>query len=243
FYLAHWGGMISDLIFVSSGLEREIEEAFKGRSFKLLKSEEMTPALGAATRSLSGDPPVSGKEINLFGTSSLEIFNLNRALIFVTLWRTVLVSTLGFLLLLALGSGLFLRQIAKIEVNTLTLNESGRQELLALKGEAAKFNELVSLVRGARQGKPQIGQAAELVSRSAGVGIRITRFYVTSIDAPITVSGVASNEQEAIAFKNRLAKEKSITSVNIPISSILPETDGRVSFTVQFQVLKPDFPE
>ncbi|MDP2650655.1 MAG: pilus assembly protein PilM, partial [bacterium] len=47
FYLAHWGGMISDLIFVSSGLEREIEEAFKGRSFKLLKSEEMTPALGA----------------------------------------------------------------------------------------------------------------------------------------------------------------------------------------------------
>ncbi|MEX2033377.1 MAG: pilus assembly protein PilM [Candidatus Colwellbacteria bacterium] len=238
FYLAHWGGVVSDLIFVSSGLEKEIEGAFKDRSLKLLKAEEMTPALGAATRLILG-----GKEINLFGTSSLEIFRLNRALVFVTLWRTALATTLGFLLLLALGSDLFLRQLAKIEVNTLTLNEPGRQELLALKGEAAKFNELVSLVRGARQGKPQIGQAAELVSSSAGVGIRITRFYVTSIDAPITVSGVASNEQEAIAFKNRLAKEKSITSVDMPISSILPETDGRVSFTLRFQVLKPDFPE
>ena len=240
FYLAHWGGVVNDLVFISSGLENEVKAAFKDKFVIFLKSEEVMPALGAATRSILGE-----KEINLLGTSSLDIFKQNRALTFVALWRTVLVATLGFLLLLALGSDLFLRQLVKsaIEVNALTLNEPGHKELLALKGEAAKFNELVSLVKGARQAKPQIGRVAGLVNNLAGVEIRITRFYVTSIDAPITINGVAANEQAAIAFKNRLAGEKSFTLVDLPISGIEPETGGQVSFTVHFQVLKANFQE
>jgi len=232
FYLAHWGGVVNDIVFISSGLENEAKTAFKDKSVIFLKSEEMMPASGAATRLILGD-----KEINLFGTSSLEIFKLDRALTFVALWRTVLVATLGFLLLLALGSDLFLRQLAKktIEVNALTINEPGHQELLALKAEATKFNGLVSLVKGARQEKPQIGRVAGLVSNLAGVEIRITRFYVASIDAPITINGIAANEQAAIAFKNRLAGEKSITFVDLPISGIVPETGGRVSFVVFVQ--------
>lgn len=233
FYLAHWGEAVSDLIFVSSGLEGEMREAFKDRSPNLLKSEEVMPASGAAARLIVGN-----REINLFGTSSLEIFNRNRALTFLALWRTVLVSALGFLFLLAIGSDLFLRQLAQktIEINALTLNEPSHQELLALKGEAAKFNELVTLVKGARQEEPQIGRVVGLVSSLAGVEIRITRFYMTSIDAPITINGVAANEQAAIAFKNRLAGEKGFIGVDLPISEILPETGGRVSFTVHARV-------
>lgn len=240
FYLAHWGGVVSDLIFVTSGLDGEMKEAFKNRSLNLLKAEEVMPALGAATRLILGD-----KEINLFGTSSLKIFRLNRVLTFVALWRTISVAALGFLLLFALGSDLFLRELAKktMEINALTLNEPDHQELLALKTEAAKFNELVSLVKGAHQEQPQIGRVAGLVSDLAGVEIRITRFYVAAIDAPITVSGIAANEQAAIAFKNRLAGEKSITSVDLPISKIVPETGGRVSFIVHFQVLKNNLPK
>lgn len=240
FYLAHWGGIVTDLVFISAGLENEIKEAFKDKPVTFLKSEEVVPALGAATRFILGE-----KEINLLGISSLDIFKENRALTFVALWRTVLVSTLGFLLLLALGSDLFLRQLAKsvMEVNALTLNEPGHQELSVLKEEASKFNGLVSMALGARQGESEIGQVAELVVNLAGAEIRINRFYVPSIDAPITINGVAINEQAAITFKNRLAEETGFTGVELPISGIMPETGGRVSFTIYLQAARPNSSE
>ena len=240
FYLAHWGGVVNDLVFISSGLENEIKETLKGKSLIFLKSEEAIPALGAATRSILGK-----KEINLLGTSSLDIFKENRALTFVALWRTIFISTLGFLLLLALGSDLFSRQLVKsvMEVNTLALNEPGHRELLALKEEAAKFNGLVSMALGARQGEPEIGRVAGLVNNLAGTEIKINRFNIPSTNAPITVSGVAVSEQAAIAFKNRLAGETGFTGVEMPISGITPETGGRVSFIIYFQAARPNSSE
>ncbi len=232
FYLAHWGGLVNDIIFITSGLENELRGAFKEKTILLISPEEMVPATGAAARSILGK-----KEINLLGTSSLHIFNQNRALTFVSLWRTILAAAFGFLLLLSLGSDLFLRQLAARagEANTLTTNEPDHKELLALRGKAQKFNELIALVNAARKGNQEIGPVAERVNDLAGVEIKINRLYISSIDAPITLSGTASDERAAIAFKNRLAGEPGVTEVELPISGIASETDGRVSFAINFQ--------
>ncbi len=233
FYLAHWGGVVNNIVFISSGLENEVKEAFKDKSVAFVQPEEAISAAGAAIRSILGE-----KEINLLGTTSLHVFNQNRALTFVALWRTILAATFGFLLLASLGSDLFLRKLAgdAVEANALTLNEPDHKELLALKEKAAKFNELTALVKGARGGEGKIGKVAEKVNNLAGVEIAINRLYIPSIDAPITISGGAASEQAAIAFKNRLASEKGFTGVELPISSIAPGPGGRVSFTINFRV-------
>lgn len=246
FHLAHWGGVVNDLIFISAGFQNEIQGAFRDKTVTILNPDEVMPVLGAVYRPILPASPRRGerveaggeKVINLLGTSSLKIYEANRALTFVSLWRTVLVSALGFLLVLALGTDLFLRQLAKkaTEVSALTLNEPGHRELLALREEATRFNELVSLIKEASQGEKGIGRVAETVNNLAGVEISITRFYLPSLEDPVTINGVAASEQAAVAFKNRLAAEKSFTAVDLPISSIAPETGGRVSFTVYLKI-------
>ena len=223
FYLAHWGSAVNDYIFITAGLTEEIKNAFKDKSITVLDPETVSPATGAAIRRVLGE-----KEINLLGTSSLTVYEESRALTFVSLWRTVLVSTLGFLLLAALGADVFLRQLAKreMEVNALTLNEPGHRELMALREEAAKFNGLVALIKEAR------GTINDL----AGVEVRISRFYLPSPEESVTATGIAENEQAAIQFKNRLAADKNFAAVDLPISDILPEAGGKVRFTIHLKL-------
>lgn len=240
FHLAHWGGTVNNLIFISAGFQNEIQGAFRDKTVTIFNPDEVMPVLGAVYRPILGE-----KVINLLGTSSLKIYEANRALTFVSLWRTVLVSALGFLLILALGTDLFLRQLAQkaTEVSALTLNEPGHRELLALREEATRFNELVSLIKEARQGETGIGRVAETVNNLAGVEISITRFYLPSLEDPVTINGVAASEQAAVAFKNRLAAEKSFTAVDLPISSIAPETGGRVRFTIYLKIADTEIQE
>lgn len=231
FYLAHWGRPVGDFAFVASGLENEIKEMFKDKTVLFIPSEEAAPASGAAARSILGE-----KAINLLGTSSLRIFNQNRIIAFTALWRTTLIAVFGTFFLLSLGADLFLKQVAEKteEVSVFTLNEPERQELLTLKDAARKFNELTSLIGDVRKANWEVGPVAERVNNLAGVEVKINRLHISSVDAPITISGVANNEQAAIAFKNRLAGEAGFTAVELPISGISPEADGRVSFTVRF---------
>lgn len=237
FHLSHWGRAVDHIIFISAGLKAEIGAAFKDKMPTILNPKEAAPATGAAIRRILGE-----KEINLLGTSSLKVYEANRALTFVSLWRTVFVSALGFLLILALGADLFLRQLAKkeAEANALVLTDPGHRELVTLREEAARFNELVALIKEARQDKQGVGEIAAIVNNLAGVEINISHFYLASMSDPVTVSGVAASEQAAVAFKNRLAGEKSFSQVDLPISSILPATSGKVSFTIYLKIAETE---
>ncbi|MBI2506823.1 MAG: hypothetical protein HYW00_01660 [Candidatus Colwellbacteria bacterium] len=238
FYTAHWGGLVNDLIFINLSLGDGIKERFKDKTVTLFTAEEAMPALGAAIRPMLED---GEKQINLLGTSSSDVFRQNRALAFVALWRNILAATFGFLLLLSLGADIFLRQLnlKTTEVNAFTLNEPAHQELSGLKDKASRFNQLTVLFKEVKQRESKIGGVAELVNNLAGTEIKISRFYIPSPDAPISVSGSALNEQAAIAFKNRLANEKSFTGVELPLSTITPETGGRVSFVISLRAGKP----
>ncbi len=241
FYSTHRGGVINDLIFVSEILGQEIQATFKEKSVLVLPPSEAMPARGAAKRFLSQAYEAASKEINLLGTSTEQLYKEKRALAFLSFWRTVLVSTLGFLLALSLGADLFLRDLGEKEMraSAFTLNEPGHRELAVLKDKAAEFNQMVSLIRGAKQGTPEIGRIAGVINNLAGVEITIGRLYISPLDASVTVTGTAVSDEAATAFKNRLAKEESFTSVDLPISGIAPAAGNRVSFTIYLQIANP----
>ncbi|MBI2594680.1 MAG: pilus assembly protein PilM [Candidatus Colwellbacteria bacterium] len=238
FYGAHWGGAVGNLIFIASpDIQDGIKEALKGRSLTFFSPEELSGAVGAASRSLLQE----GKEISLLGTSYLEIFKQNRVLSFVSLWRSILVAVLGFLLLLSLGSDLLLRELAQKtkERDALSLNEPEHRELTELKEEASKFNQSAALIRGIQQEEPQIGLITDSIDNLAGVEIEINRIYIPSPDAAITISGIASGEQAAVGFKNRLASKRTFAEVDLPLSGIIPQTGGGVAFTIHFWLVEP----
>ena len=237
FYGAHWGGAVSNLIFITSrDFQDEIKEALEERPLTFFDPEELNSAAGAASRSLLQET----KEISLLGASYLEIFKQNQILSFVSLWRSILITAFGFLLLLSLGADLFLRQLARETeaATTVDLNQPSHKELAELEGKASEFNQLVSLIKEIRQEESQTGSVLRLINNLAGAGIRVSRIYIPSLDAPVTLQGTTFNEQAAIEFKNRLVNEGSFTDVDLPLSGIMPGTEGQVSFSVSFQVVE-----
>jgi len=144
---------------------------------------------------------------------------------------------MSFLLLLSIGVDLFLRQLAREAetATTLNLNQPSYKELAELEGKVSEFNQLVSLIKEIRQEESRTGSVLRLINNLAGAEIRINRIYIPSLDVPITIVGMTTNEKAAIEFKNRLAGEKTFANVNMPLAGIIPQTSGGVAFTVHFQ--------
>ena len=237
FYGSHWGGVVSNLIFIAPrDFQDEIKEALEERPLTFFDPEELNSAAGAASRSLLQE----AKEISLLGASYLEIFEQNRILTFISLWRSTLIAAFGFLLLLSLGVDLSFRQLAQRTemATTLSLNQPGHKELAELEGKASEFNQLVSLIKEIRQEESRTGSVLRLINNLAGAEIRINRIYIPSLDVPITIVGMTTNEKAAIEFKNRLAGEKTFANVNMPLAGIIPQTSGGVAFTVHFQLVE-----
>ena len=240
FYFTHWSGdEVQDVVFVTpffeEGISSLMKEKFPHMKAQIIDTSRASVAVGAALR--GNIPRSSDKEISLASLSALGVFEQQQVRNFIKIWRNILATSLGFLLLIFVAANIFLRfEISRLLVNEGELPaDAGIEEFIRLTKEADEFNKLVSEIAGVRSDNVDVASFLEEIRGIAGDGINLTRLAFNPSESSILVNGVAPNEGAAVDFKNRLAGNSRFRDVNLPLHNIVSVGSG-VSFSLDFKV-------
>ncbi len=249
YYTSHFSGSLKRMYLIAPGLEEKVSAVLKENfAFQVqipqLKTYKIQApwlvVLGTALRGII--PRVSDEEISLAPEGTEEKFRHSQIFAFIELWRNILATVFVVILVASLGVFIFLNSYQKSIIQDLA-GLSGAQNfpaLTALKIEAKTFNDNVAIVLKARQ---QQNRWARLVNEVYGAAssILLDRLFIQSPSEPITINARADNEQEALAFKNRLESIQNITKVDLPLASVSPTPGDKVGFRISFQVKSLNF--
>jgi hypothetical protein len=104
------------------------------------------------------------------------------------------------------------------------------EEQKLLESEAAEIEAIVAHVKG--QEKSIIHtEVMDLIDSLAGEGVVVDRFVFGEKDK-LTISGTASTRPGLSDFRDRLAKEKIFSSVELPLASLVDEKDAVFNITM-----------
>ncbi len=245
FYATHRSGQkLSEIIFITPVLEEEIsslvQAEFSEFKFKFLKSNEVNAVAGAARRGLAARS--EDFEISLANLSARGVFERSQLINFVNVWRNIILTLVGFLLMLFSASNFILRRTAA-EASLkegIRLGEPETAELAELKQKVKEFNRLVALIGEIKSGTRNFYPLVQKVSDLAGPEITLTRFSFSS-ERPASINGVASSENAAVDFKNRIAALSQFSEVSLPLSSISKTKEGQIFFNLSFKVNNLEF--
>ncbi|OGY58696.1 MAG: hypothetical protein A3C03_00550 [Candidatus Colwellbacteria bacterium RIFCSPHIGHO2_02_FULL_45_17] len=247
FYFTHWSGeKISDVIFITPVFGDDItelmKEQFSDATVQIIDPAKISVVVGAAWRGRT--PRSSDTEISLASLSALGVFERQQLINFVRIWRNILATALGFLLLLFVSTNIFLRNEMSELVRSggSVLSDPSIKEYLSLSAEAEEFNKLVSAIAAIKGGGVEVAPLLLKMRSLAGDDVSITRLGFDPSDSSMLVNGTAPNESTAVEFKNRIASQPQFTGVNLPLNNILSSGD-RVSFSLNFKVASFDFVE
>jgi Tfp pilus assembly PilM family ATPase/Tfp pilus assembly protein PilN len=235
------------VIVITSALEKEIGEIIK-KEFDLniiplqLKryaaevSAMWFTAFGSALRGLL--PRRQDTYISLTAHNVIEEYYHGQTLSFIALWRNVLAVSLLVLLITFSGVDIFLIQIKRSIDNQLSslTSRSQAQELSQLQQKANTFNQLVGLVSNAKNSIPEWSPFFQQLNGLAGSEVVYDKIIVPSLGSLVTIQGRATSEQAVISFKNSLISQPNFEKVNLPLTSIHPTPDRKVTFQISFSI-------
>lgn len=253
FYTGRWGGAIKDIVLVQNPIAREIKATIQqsfGIESQLLtigKYNQLSPlwyaALGAALRGLT--PRSKDNDLTLTATGVDVGYYRESALNFIRSWRGIILLALGFVASVLLVGDLFLIQTNSSVAESL---KSGTlvplADIQALQADVTKFNTNVAYALKAQDlsdpWSPLYDKILANIRGLSGQNVRIERLYIDQSLSALMI-GKASNDSAVINFKNAMAKEPNFADVILPLSNIKVNSDGTVSFTLQFKIssLKP----
>ncbi|MCL5006665.1 MAG: hypothetical protein M1153_00750 [Patescibacteria group bacterium] len=213
---------------------QEINKAHPELTVRLVPSAKANSLLGAAERGLVRKE--EDREIDLSGPSGFELFREHRILQFAIAWRNILISVTGFILLLFIGSVLFLNQLSAGTVaNTFANPADVASALSNLQSQAASFNNLVAANKEARSSVHQYSPLLAKISVLANsLSIQLQRVSFDGLGQAGVISGTAPSQASTLSFRDGLTATGNMTAINLPFSSIVPISGSQVSFTVNF---------
>lgn len=248
FYTSRWGGVIEDLLVVSSVSNKEvliaIEENFDLKIQKLVLPTypQLSPAwlvaLGAALRGQI----VRSKDIfiSLAKVGTEEKFEQSRIITFASFWRNIIVTVLVSILvifgvfdLLVAGSLNSAEKQLKVAPEGLEIGE-----IEQLENQAKEFNILVDKMELAKNQSPRWIPFFGILRNLAGNQIMLTQIRFATDDQLILVSGRAGSERAVINFKNTLVRQDNFEDVSLPLTNIKVDNSGRATFSVSFKLKK-----
>lgn len=199
-------------------------------------SPEWFVAFGCALRGLNAN--MKDKEINLSGDEALDTFREERILNFMNLWRVMVPSVLGFLLVVLFLVNGFLNTVRSgIEAQP-AFSEHGAEaaQVAALEASSTAFNQEVSLVADAEN---QISDNYLIISDINTIAgendVSIDQISFPAASSPITVTGVAPSTDQIVSFKNAIQSDPKFGTVTLPLLDIQQDgTAGGYSFTASF---------
>lgn len=244
FYSQHWAEPISAVIIAAINfhdeLEKIVSEHLSLPSLRLTLemgqqiSSEWLVALGC---SLRGNRSVRRrKEISLLGEDLEDRFQDDQIMNFMRFWRFLIPAALGVLVVMFIVTFMFLghtkTNIESSSSFSLSIGQMG--EIDQLQASSTKFNNFVAIIRSAEDNlHPKYKIIEETKAIAETNGITLSRFSFQGEDTPASLTGIASSEDQILAFKNALGMNPDFTSINLPLTSIQPAA-GSFSFSVTF---------
>jgi len=193
--------------------------------------------VGAALRGLI--PRAEDRCISLARVGTEDAVVQNRVRRFIALWRTVVFVVMGITVAAFAFADLML-----VRVERGTRAEAGQTRSVALGGDAAllevqaeNFNALVDkalVAQGAA--REWSGMMYKIYAAARAAEAIILNIQLDAARNIFVVNGTATQEQGVIAFKNVLADNPGIASVELPLSSITQMAGGRAAFTATITV-------
>jgi hypothetical protein len=247
FYGQHWPEPLEDVVLSATALKEDAERIIK-ENFSLVARElkprtvqsigpEWFVAVGCGLRGLK--PRSQDKEMSLLGIGAEESFRREQLLYFANLWRLLIPISLGLLLVSFVLADVFLIQTRRgLESQLLYgLPSEQAKENQTLQTQAYDFNREVALIQSTQKATVYKSKFWDKISGPVAASkLTITRLSFQSPDAPITIAGSASSEDQIIAFKNALEGDPSFQDVNLPFSGIQTAPGGAVSFSMTFRL-------
>ena len=246
FYTSRWGGVIEDLLVVSSVSNKEvltaIEENFDLKIQKLMLptypqlSAAWLVALGAALRGQMA----RSKDIfiSLAKVGTEQRFEQSRIISFTAFWRNIVITVLASILvifgifdLLVAGSLGRAEQQLGVVPEGLEIGEIEQLEV-----QAREFNTLVGKIELAKNQSPKWIPFLNILRNLAGNQIMLTQIQFSTDNKAISISGRANSERSVINFKNTLIRQENFKDVSLPLTNIKVDNDSRATFSVGFKL-------
>ena len=219
------------VLFVPQSMSRLADEVQKILGYKVKMYFNWPSAAGAALRRVDS----LSEEITLFDNEAMPNYIFGRTSFFIYRWGRNFAAALA-----ALAAALILANLSFWGINsfltarTSDLSSDVAADLADLQKEATEFNSLISRAVSANNKQNVFSPALRSLNESAGSKITLERVGFSN-DKKVAIAGKAAGEAEAIAFRKRLEAVKNFTAVDLPLSSLIANTDGTVSFTASLR--------
>ena len=245
FALSKFKEVVKDVYVIAPGFEEEMETLLS-KKFGLRVTPVALPGwglapswyatLGSALRGRMNRG--KDKSISLAPFTAADLFQKERTLNFISLWRNLLAVTLFVFLLFYGSAALSLsRKSAKLQYELGEFRVAvQQQEMTALNTSIVEFNQLVQAVAVAKGTTPPWTTFFERLLAIAGAAhVAIDRLDVPSLAGTISLIARAQDEAGVLRFKGALTGDATIRDVELDISKITTLEDKSLSFPVSFQ--------
>ena len=249
FYSSRWGASVTEGLLISTPISKEITQAVKvsfGLNVQVLtimKFGQLSPlwygVLGAALR---GQLPRSkDRLITLTAVGVEEEYFRESTIRFIKSWRNVIAGTFVFIALAFTVANFILIDRSKAAAQDLAeSNLVPLQDIADLQARVKLFNNSVDLVAKIQEDTVPWSPLFVKLRTLAAEQVTLER---VSVDPSLNtlLSGRAVSDTAVISFKNKMIEESNFKDVVLPLSNIKANTDGTVSFILNFKITSLKF--
>ncbi len=184
---------------------------------------------------LRGSSPEEDHEINLAGVVAAERYEEERMLLFLEFWRIIVPAALAICVAtLVLGANFLTSMATRLQTNAPVGAAAQTAQMSALEASSTAFNQEVQLVLAAQAKTDQDHLILDdLQNIAATSSVSISHLTFQGANAPISLSGIATTENDIVEFKNLIEGDKKFGTVDLPLSQIQPAGTA-YSFSMTF---------
>lgn len=242
FYISQWGGSLQNFILVTQAFETEIAQLievqfhYTGVSLKLRGFEDVPLSWVAVIGSAFRGTINRGSDIfiSLMAIGTENEFLYSQITSFIKLWRNILLVTAVFFVIIFIAADSFFAHTAgdvALQIQN-AIKLPNASEVDKLQKDVAIFNSLVDKTAYARERSRVWSPFLIKINQYFG-NIGLTRLSLNSEQGTVFLIGKAQNEAAVIDLKNKLIAA-GIQNINLPLSKIIDNVDGTVSFSMTF---------
>ena len=245
FYAGEWGGVVSKIVLVNLGQNKELRGAFLGLGVSVLDftlgdlglSDDFASAFGAALRGLISRD--ADEFISLEGVGTELHYWRDRLLHFLSFWRNVFMTILAsmFLVFWCFSYYVGLDLVNKEKTLDDFSKNLGWQEYGKLEEGVNDFNNLVDQIQTIKKNHLSLGDLIlNKIASLAKDKVFLDNINLKVAERKLVLIGRATFQQNINDFKNDLVKQADFSGVNLVSIDIVPNQLGDYNFQISLNV-------
>lgn len=246
FHTQHSPEKISEILVISLGLKQEIKNIIR-ENFSLPATElqlrfdkplesEWFASLGSAIRAEM--PRRLDQDLSLLGASMKEEFRRQQIASFIGFWRFFLSFAFGVIVIIFIGSYFFLLKMERDLKNSLgAVGSSELAQVDFFRGEANRFNSLVTTIKSIRQRNQSKAEALNKVNSILELtGLTLTQFNFTGFNTALTLTGRGNSAEDIQDLETKLKADNQFKDVKLSPTNVRQDNQG-FSFSITFSMI------